>query len=243
MINAMKTMVIVLSASLFFLPLNASGGCGCSARKAEDAVEKKKEMMIRSKCSEGNCINGKGVMTMEDGTKYEGSFKSGLPDGEGIFTHPVMPRSADGIYDYSRVETYKGQVQAGLKQGNGIFTFSEGSKYVGAFDKDKMNGKGTISNTDGLVYEGTFENGRPQGEGTVTFPDGKKYVGQVSRNFMQGQGTMTFPDGKKYVGEFQMNKIQGQGIMTYPDGRKEEGQFENDKFVGNSTAKADGSKM
>ena len=48
---------------------------------------------LSSKCIEGDCINGYGIYTWTDGSKYVGEHKDGNYHGQGTFT------STDGAID------------------------------------------------------------------------------------------------------------------------------------------------
>ena len=61
------------------------------------------------------------------GEKYRGSYKNGLKEGFGEWTHP------DG-------DNYRGKFKAGIKRGNGVYTFENGEKYKGYFKRDKKHG-------------------------------------------------------------------------------------------------------
>ncbi len=55
-----------------------------------------------------------GVLTFSEGTRYEGDFKNGVPNGYGIETWP------DGSF-------YLGEWFDGLKHGEGVITGTDGS--------------------------------------------------------------------------------------------------------------------
>jgi hypothetical protein len=77
----------------------------------------------------GNKANGKGVATGVD--KYEGSFRSGLPEGDGVYT------SANG-------NIYRGKFLKGLKEGKGSLVIKraglQDSVVVGFWKKDIYQG-------------------------------------------------------------------------------------------------------
>ena len=65
----------------------------------------------------GNCKNGKasGKGKAVGAHTYEGEFKSGLPDG-------------NGIYSWSNGNTYEGSFEKGLKEGHGKLTYKMSGK-------------------------------------------------------------------------------------------------------------------
>ncbi|MCK0131240.1 hypothetical protein MWU59_06940 [Flavobacteriaceae bacterium F08102] len=94
----------------------------------------------------GDCKNGKadgiGVATGVDA--YSGSFKKGLPHGEGVYT-------------YANGDEFKGKFQKGKKEGQGILMSKNGiikkgfwkkDRYIGLFEQpyQKLNKSPNISN-------------------------------------------------------------------------------------------------
>ena len=67
-------------------------------------------------------------ITYADGSKYEGEFKDGQFNGQGIFT-------------FSNVSRYEGKFKDSQYNGEGIFIYSDGSKYEGEFKDGRYLGK------------------------------------------------------------------------------------------------------
>ena len=76
-------------------------------------------------------FSGVGILTENDGTKYSGEFKEGLPNGFGVQEDP------NGI-------RYSGNWVNGLRDGAGTIDFGDGTSYVGEF-------------RNGLAYEGQYD--------------------------------------------------------------------------------------
>ena len=75
------------------------------------------------KVNKNSRINGKGTLTLSDGTTYEGDFLNGrLHCKNGKVTLPNGSR-------------YKGGVKYGMFWGNGEIILASGDKYVGKFKK------------------------------------------------------------------------------------------------------------
>ncbi|MFK7951192.1 MAG: MORN repeat-containing protein [Saprospiraceae bacterium] len=77
-------------------------------------------------CIEGDCQNGKGTYTWNNGKRYEGNFTDGLFSGE-------------GIYYYSNGNKYIGMWKDGMKHGEGIYyTLSDNTVILtkGIWEKD-----------------------------------------------------------------------------------------------------------
>ena len=78
-------------------------------------------------------------MTFPDGSMYEGEFKDGEYNGQGIMTFP------DG-------NKYVGEFKDGKRHGQGTFTFSDGRKYLGEW-REKKPWNGTLVDKDGKIIE------------------------------------------------------------------------------------------
>ena len=102
---------------------------------------------LRGVCKKGNCITGKGLLKLEDGSKYKGDFEKCKRHGSGTFT------LASG-------STYKGSYLLGKRHGQGIFTFSSGLVYKGTYRDGKRHGEGTFIFPNDRKVEVFFNNGR-----------------------------------------------------------------------------------
>ena len=98
------------------------------------------------KCIEGDCINGLGTTTYDDGSKYVGENKNNRAHGPGTVT------LANG-------DKYVGVFIDGWQTGQGTATLANGTKYVGEFKKNVPHGQGTETSSDGRTCTGRFENG------------------------------------------------------------------------------------
>jgi len=120
--------------------------------------------------------SGKGKMTQfdhKDGKKgaelasYEGSWKNGKFEGEGVYT------TADGL-------KYVGNFKEHLRHGKGVETVEEElackigySKYEGNWENGLFHGEGALTYGDPkggmgrVVYKGTFVEGKRTGDGRV----------------------------------------------------------------------------
>ena len=114
-------------------------------------------------CIEGDCYNGQGTETFENGYKYVGEFKNGKRHGQGTLTWPywksLLPGykgSYKGKYD-GTFSKYVGEFKNGLRHGKGTQTYPEGYKYVGEFKDDEKNGQGIETLWDGSTFIGEFK--------------------------------------------------------------------------------------
>ena len=66
----------------------------------------------------GNCTDGFGTFTYQNGDKYVGEFKNGQANGQGKF---ILQNG----------DTYVGEVKDDNINGQGTYTWANGNKYIG----------------------------------------------------------------------------------------------------------------
>ena len=102
--------------------------------------------------SKNGKANGFGIATKyKDGSfesKFEGTYKNGIREGKGKFTH------MDGS-----VKT--GTFVDGQLVGHGTLTTEDGHTYEGEFINYRMHGKGVLRLANGAVFEGVMANDAP----------------------------------------------------------------------------------
>ena len=181
-------------------------------------------------CIEGDCINGYGIYTWTDGSKYVGEYKDDKRHGLGTFTW------ADGT-------KYVGGYKDSQPFGYGILIENEKEiKWIGQFDV-KPNGFMVYENPNSQVLIGNFKNGvldekfeniKPQCKGNYS-PQWTNCFGEViiseakiifNTYFLNGdpsskgafqilEGGM-FPEREGiYVGQFINGESEGQGVKTW----------------------------
>jgi hypothetical protein len=171
-----------------------------------------------------------GTYIWSDGSKYEGEFKDGKPNGQGTLISP------DGY-------KYVGQWKDGKQDGQGNYYHVDGGRYVGEWKNGRRNGQGNYYYTerlgrDGARYVGEWKNGRRNGQGNYYYTDGARYVGEWKNGKFHGQGTLTWANGDKYEGEWKDGGFHGQGTLTYSYpccGQKYGGEWKDGKFHGQGT--------
>jgi len=119
----------------------------------------------------------------KDGDRYEGEFKKGKFNGNGV------------LY-YSNKSYYKGEFQDDAKEGNGTETYPNGSVYTGQFSKDKPHGKGVLVKGE-YSYEGEFVDGLKEGQGKEHYKLAT-YEGQFFKGFKHGKGKWAHHNGNNY---------------------------------------------
>jgi hypothetical protein len=169
---------------------------------------------IQSGCISGNCTDGQGLFAYPDGSRYEGQFYDGKPEGWGTF------------YDVNG-DQFTGSFQAGYRHGNGKLHREDGrvitgewrhgeyvgpsarTKPLGCLDGDCENGYGTYRFKDSSEYVGTFRNFLPHGEGVVYYSNGERYEGEMARGAFNGEGTLYRLDGSRISGRWENGTFLG----------------------------------
>ena len=122
-------------------------------------VEKEAKAKLTTKavtgCIEGDCNNGQGTETFENGYKYVGEFKNGKRHGQGTST-------------WASGQKHVGEFKDGLPNGQGTQTFPNGYKYVGEFKDGLRHGQGTATWANGDKYVGEWKNDEPFKEVSTT---------------------------------------------------------------------------
>ena len=85
---------------------------------------------------EGDCENGKGILTLENGTKYDGKFLNGKFDGRGVY------------YDETNNVQISGIFSQGELKGNGTIFFEDGTRYMGYITSENSLSKVNIKTLD-----------------------------------------------------------------------------------------------
>jgi len=173
-------------------------------------------------CMSGDCMNGKGIMTWPNGSKYEGKWENGRRKGSGTFT----------FQDGSK---YEGKWENDKENGNGTKTLPDGSEYDGEWLDGKQNGKGTMKWATGDKYEGQWKDGKEHGKGTMKWASGDKYEGQWKDGLENGYGKKKWYNGDKYEGQWKDGKRHGRGKMLYSTMNEYTGQWENGHENGEGT--------
>jgi hypothetical protein len=103
--------------------------------------------------------HGKGILTLSNGSKYEGSFQRGQRHGYGRWA------TDDG-------DVYEGDWREDEVTGAGTLNFGAGGSYKGEWVHGYPNGQGTKEECDGTKYVGQFHNDRRHGWGKLYDPHG-----------------------------------------------------------------------
>ncbi len=126
---------------------------------------KKTSIKTTMKCTEGNCINGKGTMThYNDDTMIgtsSGTWKDGKLNGQGVLItvngnkyvgeFKDFKQDGKGMLSINNKIIYDGQWKEGKMSGKGKYTYTEGTYYVGDWIAGNRHGQGTLYNADGSI--------------------------------------------------------------------------------------------
>ncbi len=93
-------------------------------------------------------------MTLPNGNTYNGTFGSGVPDGQGTFTWTGTGEHLDAQFE-------KGDPK------HGTYYWKDGKTLTGDLKEGKFLGPVVMKLPDGSKYEGDWSNGKPQGHGTL----------------------------------------------------------------------------
>ena len=201
------------------------------------------------KCS-GNCSNGRGTFSWQDGSTYSGEWKGEQPHGKGTMkyldTSWYKGNWVRGVYEgqgklfFVSKGTYEGNFLEGNLSGYGTYKYLNGNKYQGNWKDNLWSGKGTITWRDSASYTGTFSNSLLRGKGIYS----SKKSGAVAcywssadkicvyGNCKKSKGVLLSINGLRYQGVFADGKYNGIGTLFFPDYRKnKKGIWKRGKFL------------
>lgn len=84
-----------------------------------------------NECAVGDCKNGFGILSLENGTSYIGAWKDGKYHGHGTLFSPQGSGKLMGTI-------YEGEFADGLFQGNGRLTYPDGRIQEGRFNRSRF---------------------------------------------------------------------------------------------------------
>ncbi|GCL61895.1 TIR domain-containing protein [Pseudaquabacterium pictum] len=128
---------------------------------------------------------GRGVVTLANGSRVEGSFVRGELVGRAVIVAADKGR-------------YEGEVKGFQAHGMGTQTSAQ-EQYVGSSFNGRREGQGTLVLQSGLRYEGGFIAGKPSGAGVLTFANGNRLSGSFINGLPDGRLTLTSPSGQRAI--------------------------------------------
>lgn len=156
-----------------------------------------------------NQQNGRGVVTFQNGDKYETDFVQGVHIGTGKQT-----------FTWANHDSYTGGFINSVPSGSGTYTWANGDSFVGTFVQGVANGSGTYKRKDGFVYQGDIANGHETGQGRMWWKNGQWFQGAVVNGVPNGFATCHWSNGFQYSGQWAGGLPNGPGKLWYPDGNK-----------------------
>ncbi|OMJ88168.1 hypothetical protein SteCoe_9988 [Stentor coeruleus] len=112
-----------------------------------------------------------------DNSEYNGTFKNGKREGQGVFIWNNGARytgsfindkfHGEGLYVWSDKRIYDGMWSEGKLHGKGRFIWPDGRKYIGEFCNDYRHGLGKYFWPNGNAYDGQWYKGKKHGSGNV----------------------------------------------------------------------------
>ena len=160
-------------------------------------------------------FTGQCKVNYRNGDYYEGTYKDGVRDGQGVYT-----------YAGESGNKYEGEWKNNLKHGIGKMTYGTTAEYYGHFENGKREGEGVykyLQTKD--LYSGNWKNGLKHGKGTFIFSDTKmKIVGEWA-NGQIIQGKWIFANGTYFEGVFENNYPKGEGLWHFVNGNVVKGEF------------------
>ena len=181
---------------------------------------------------------------------YEGSFKDGQKNGEGVMIYNNNFDDYNQEY-YESNSKYSGNWVNDEKSGQGVMKYKNGDEYDGGWKNDKKSGKGIMKYFITILdapdkykeYYGDWVDDKITGEGVMKYKNNDEYNGNWVDNKKSGKGVMTYADGSKYDGNWLEDEKSGKGVMTDADGSVYDGYWLYDNRSGEGTMTyKDGSK-
>lgn len=147
--------------------------------------------------------NGWGILTMQDGVIYEGTWRRGQVHGPGSLRLP-------------NGNAFWGAWSDGQKQGMGTFMWADGSRYEGLYRGGKRSGYGTLLYVSQAIYKGNFECDLRHGSGRLTLPCGSYYDGQWVTDIPHGHGVYVEAgtNGERFEGSWHKGVRCGAGTLV-----------------------------
>lgn len=158
-------------------------------------------------------LQGRGTLTLADGSVYDGAFQNGEMTGTGL------RRWGTGA-------SYSGQFVEGELHGRGVHISAEGAQYEGEWVAGKRHGQGVLTATSGDRYTGAFIHNRQSGvrcaNALFVVSVFLASIGRLApaplhsptHSLPSGVGTMHYISGDVYHGEWADNVRAGQGTMV-----------------------------
>ena len=142
------------------------------------------DLKIRPKWSQARAMSGYRaslndgvhVVTLDDGSRYEGEIKNDRRNGHGVMT-------------WVNGDRYDGEWKDGERTGRGVITWASGSRYDGEWKDDRANGHGVMTWASGDEYDGEWKDDERTGRGVMVLASGDGCDGEWRDGKLVGTGT------------------------------------------------------
>ncbi len=122
---------------------------------------------------------------------WNGPIVNGKAQGKGTFTFILHGQNGTDPVGEGR-----GEMSAGLLNGEASLRWANGDSYEGSWVKGLWNGKGIYKRADGSSYDGEWLNGETSGKGVYTWSNGNRYEGDWLKGVRSGEGILKDKEGK-----------------------------------------------
>ncbi|XP_059278682.1 protein ACCUMULATION AND REPLICATION OF CHLOROPLASTS 3, chloroplastic [Lycium ferocissimum] len=123
---------------------------------------------------EGGLPEGKGCLSLGDGSKYDGMWRYGKKSGLGTFY-------------FNNGDIYRGSWRDDLMHGKGWFYFHTGDRWFVNFWKGKANGEGRFYSKLGDIFFGHFKDGLRHGQFLCINIDGTRSIEVWDEGLLQSR--------------------------------------------------------
>uniref|UniRef100_A0A7N0ZUG0 Protein ACCUMULATION AND REPLICATION OF CHLOROPLASTS 3 n=1 Tax=Kalanchoe fedtschenkoi TaxID=63787 RepID=A0A7N0ZUG0_KALFE len=135
------------------------------------------EMQYRGGVYKGRCQGGlpegKGRLTLQDGSIYDGLWHNGKKAGSGTFY-------------FRNGDLFQGSWREDLMHGKGWFYFHTGDRWFANFWKGKANGEGRFYSKSGDIFFGHFQDGLRHGQFICINVEGTRLVCNSTNSSLHG---------------------------------------------------------
>lgn len=175
--------------------------------------------------------DGLGKIDYTDGTSYQGKWKTGLWEGEGLYIS--ANDSVYGIWEKGKIcgdvvyrtpqLYFEGTLVDNIPVGDGNMAQSDGSYYSGFWFDGKREGNGDMIFPNGDSYTGEWANNEFNGFGVYEYAAAKAiYQGEWASGLQNGNGFYKCPQFS-YNGQWDKGWMDGDGMLTFSNGDRYEG--------------------
>ena len=150
--------------------------------------------------------HGKGIFKYRTGDLYEGEFRLGLREGNGLFKNKEgeyegfwkkNKKNGHGKYIFNNGDIYMGEFKCDMFNGQGILLYSNGNKTIGTWENNKRNGIEYLFDNKGQIFMRVYENN--------TLIQEKKIDGV---EFIQDFKKLTQEEIMEYMGNFYIKQLK-----------------------------------